>query len=172
MNFRINCGNRQSGIMTGVFNRGYLEETLARELAHADRKGYALSVIMLDVDHFKKVNDTFGHKAGDEVIIALGKLLQDQTRDSDCVSRYGGDEFVLVMPEMTREHAYQRAELWRYGLKAMVFQQKKGIVHVTVSIGIATCPNNGKNVDVLLNAADQALYVAKRSGRDCTRVAD
>jgi diguanylate cyclase (GGDEF)-like protein/PAS domain S-box-containing protein len=157
--------------ITGVYNRRYLEETLSREVAHAQRKGYSLSIIMLDVDFFKKVNDTYGHKMGDDIVIALGRLLQAQTRESDCVSRYGGDEFVLVMPEMSKEHAFERAELWRSAVKAMVFQIGEKVVNVTVSLGISTFPANGPDSDALLKAADEALYLAKDSGRDRTYAA-
>jgi diguanylate cyclase (GGDEF)-like protein len=158
--------------ITGVFNRRYLEVTLSREISHAKRKAYPLSIIMLDVDFFKNVNDTFGHKAGDDVIIAIGNLLQSQTRESDCVSRYGGDEFVLVMPEMSEEHAFQRAELWRNAIKAKEFQSGENKVKVTVSLGISTFPKNGSDSDALLKAADDALYQAKATGRDRTCVAD
>ena len=108
--------------VTGVYNRRYLEETLSRELAHAKRKGYPLSIIMLDIDFFKKVNDTFGHKAAMMSSLHWAGCCSRKHASSDCVSRYGGDEFVLVMPEMSAEDAFQRAELWREAIKAMVFQ--------------------------------------------------
>lgn len=161
--------NRDS--LTGVFNRRYLDQTLAREIAHAARSGYPLSLIMMDVDRFKSINDRFGHKMGDQVISAIGKLLQQQTRESDCVGRYGGDEFLLVMPEMPRECAFERAELWREGIKAMALQSGDEIVQVTISIGIATFPQDGSRVDDLVKAADDAMYKAKESGRDRTVLA-
>ena len=154
--------------ITGVYNRRYLDEILPLELARAQRKGYPLSIIMLDIDFFKKVNDNFGHKAGDDVIIGMGHLLQSQTRDSDCVSRYGGDEFVVVMPEMSAEHALQRAELWREAFKAMVYKIGEKVVQVTVSLGVSTFPENGSDSDTLLKKADAALYQAKTTGRDRT----
>ncbi len=156
--------------LTGVYNRRYLDETLSREIAHASRSGYPLSLIMMDVDHFKKVNDNYGHKMGDEVIAAIGQFLQSQTRNSDCVSRYGGDEFLLVMPEMTNENAYERAEVWREGIRSMIFQTGNEIFQVTISIGISSFPRNGKDVDRLVKAADDALYQAKDEGRDRTRI--
>jgi diguanylate cyclase (GGDEF)-like protein/PAS domain S-box-containing protein len=157
--------------LTGVYNRRYLDETLTREIAHASRSGYPLSLIMLDVDHFKKVNDQLGHKMGDDVIVAIGRLFQAQTRDSDCVSRYGGDEFLLVMPEMSRENAFERAEIWREGIKAMVFQTGDQVMNVTISIGVAVFPENGSTVDELIKAADHAMYQAKEQGRDQTVIA-
>lgn len=156
--------------LTGVYNRRYLDETLTREIAHASRSGYPLSLIMMDVDHFKKINDQFGHKMGDDVIVAIGRLLQAQTRDSDCVGRYGGDEFLLVMPEMSLENAFEHAEIWREGIKAMVFQTGDQVVNVTISIGIAAFPENGSSVDALIKAADHAMYLAKEQGRDRTVV--
>jgi len=158
--------------LTGVFNRRYLDETLTREIAHATRQGYPLSIIMIDVDHFKKINDSYGHKMGDEVIAAMGHILQSQTRESDCVCRYGGDEFLLVMPEMSQEDAFLRAELWRKDIKAMVFQSNKQVINVSISIGIATYPENGNNIDALLKAADDAMYKAKESGRDRTCISE
>ena len=157
--------------ITGVYNRRFLEETLSREISHAQRKGNPLSIIMLDIDFFKKVNDSFGHKIGDDVIISLSKLLQTETRDSDCVSRYGGDEFVLVMPEMTKEDAFQRAELWRNAIKSKELLIGEYRIGITVSMGISTFPANGSDSEALLKAADEALYQAKATGRDRTCIA-
>jgi diguanylate cyclase (GGDEF)-like protein/PAS domain S-box-containing protein len=157
--------------ITGVYNRRFLEETLTRELARAQRKTYPLSVIMLDIDFFKVVNDSYGHKVGDDVIIALGRMLQEQTRAGDCVSRYGGDEFTMVMPEMSSDDAFQRAELWRDAIKALIFQVGENVVDVSISLGISSYPENGSDGEALLKAADEALYRAKASGRDRTCVA-
>jgi diguanylate cyclase (GGDEF)-like protein/PAS domain S-box-containing protein len=154
--------------ITGVYNRRFLEETLSREISHAQRKGHPLSIIMLDIDFFKKVNDSFGHKIGDDVLISLSKLLQTETRDSDCVSRYGGDEFVLVMPEMTKEDAFQRAEHWRKAIKSKKKLIGEYRISITVSLGISTFPANGSNSEELFKAADEALYQAKATGRDRT----
>ena len=161
--------NRDS--LTGVYNRGYLDETLKREVARAARYHYPLSVIMLDIDHFKMINDTYGHKVGDDVIVALGKLLERETREEDCVSRYGGDEFVLIMPEMSRKDAFERAEFWREECKGLKVRKSKQIIRFTVSAGIASYPENGTNNESLLSTADQALYKAKQLGRDRTSLA-
>ena len=158
--------------MTGVYNRRYLEDTLKREIARAKRKNYPLSLIMLDVDKFKDINDTYGHKIGDEVVTALANMLKNSTREADCVSRYGGDEFVLVMPEMSKEHAYQRAEKWRKECKELEIKKSKKAIQFSISIGIATCPMDGETNEALLDSVDQALYYAKQAGRDCTRLAD
>lgn len=158
--------------VTGIYNRRFLKETLSREISRALRNNYPLSIIMLDIDFFKKINDTYGHKGGDDVIIALSKLLQSETRGSDCVSRYGGDEFVLVMPEMTKESAFHRAELWRNAVKTIALLIGENSVNISVSMGIATFPENGMNSDALLIAADEALYQAKATGRDRTCLAE
>lgn len=159
--------NRDS--LTGVYNRGYMSDTLIREIARAERKNYPISLIMLDVDHFKIINDTFGHKTGDKVVIALGKMLEVESRKADCVSRFGGDEFILVMPEMNIENAYQRAEIWRNNFSKLNIPGIEKDFKITISIGIACFPADGSDADSLLDAADQALYLAKQSGRDCTR---
>jgi diguanylate cyclase (GGDEF)-like protein len=155
--------------LTGVYNRGYLSETLVREIARAERKNYPISLIMLDVDHFKNINDTYGHKTGDMVVIALGKMLVAESRKADCVSRFGGDEFILVMPEMNIENAYQKAEIWRNNFSKLKIPGIEKDFVITISIGIACYPINGINADMLLDAADKALYQAKQSGRNCTR---
>ena len=156
--------------MTGVYNRAHLKESLAVEISYAEQQNYPLCIAMIDVDNFKKINDTYGHKTGDEVLIALGKFLLDQTRESDFVSRFGGDEFVLFLPNMDCDAAFQRAESWRAACKKMKIHEQELDINVTISIGIAIYPNHGQSMDTLLAEADRALYQAKQSGRDCTKI--
>jgi diguanylate cyclase (GGDEF)-like protein/PAS domain S-box-containing protein len=157
--------------MTGVYNRAHLKESLAVEISYAKEQNYPLSIVMIDVDKFKTINDTYGHKTGDDVLIALGKFLLEKTRDSDFVSRFGGDEFVLFLPNMSGEAAFHRAESWRMNCKKITLNENNDEVEVTISIGIAVFPESGTTIDVLLAEADRALYLAKQSGRDCTKLA-
>jgi diguanylate cyclase (GGDEF)-like protein len=125
-----------------------------------------VAIILLDVDHFKTVNDTFGHQGGDRVLQGLGKLLLQHSRASDTACRYGGEEFVLVLPKMGLDSAYERAEMIRY-----TFQQTQVIlnsdkIQTTLSGGVGIFPDNGETGEVLLQAVDQALYVAKAAGRN------
>jgi diguanylate cyclase (GGDEF)-like protein/PAS domain S-box-containing protein len=158
--------------MTGVYNRACLKESLASEILYAEQQNQPLSIVMIDVDHFKNINDTYGHKAGDDVLIALGKLLLSQTRDGDFVSRFGGDEFVLFLPGMNCDAAFQRAESWRKTCKKLKIPDLSESINVNISIGIAVYPDNARTMDALLSEADRALYQAKQSGRDCTKVSE
>ena len=158
--------------LTGLLNRRYLEETLPRELAKAARERHSVAVIMLDIDHFEEINDSFGHKAGDLVLQALGRLLRTHTRGGDIASRYGGEEFVLVLPGLAIEAAHQRAEQLRTVFEGFRLEWAGSMLSVTLSAGIATYPDHGKAEEDLLRAADQAMYSAKAAGRNCVRVAE
>ena len=159
--------------LTGLYNRRYLEESLKRELLRAvrmTRRRSGLAVLMIDVDHFKRFNDEHGHEAGDLVLGAIGSRLRRVVRASDIASRFGGEEFVVVLPEVTPARALVRAEQIRAAVEA------RRLVHfgaplppVTVSIGVAMYPQHGDSVEALLRAADLALYGAKRDGRNQVR---
>lgn len=152
--------------LTGLFNRRYLEETLERELLRASRHQSPLGVIMLDVDDFKQINDTYGHFAGDTVLRKLGKLLCKHVRGEDIASRYGGDEFVLVLPGASPEVTRERARLICEATKAFHFNiDGKKIDSVTFSLGIAAFSQDNPNMAGLLRAADAALYLAKHAGK-------
>ena len=158
--------------LTGLFNRRYLEETLTRELGRAQRLRHPLGIVMLDIDHFKLVNDTYGHAAGDTVLRELGNLLASQVRGSDVACRYGGEEFVLLLPEASRETTCQRAETIRAGASRIALSdQGRLIAPITLSLGVAAFPEDGTQADPLLKSADDALYRAKREGRDRVAVA-
>ena len=157
--------------LTGLFNRRYLDEMLDRELARAKREGYGISLAMIDVDHFKTVNDTYGHQAGDEVLKMLGTLLQSQAREGDIACRYGGEEFVLVMPRMSLESAQQRTEQWRTAFAGRRVQHGELEISVTLSIGLASYPQHAATAEGLIVKADQALYRAKEMGRNRVEVA-
>jgi diguanylate cyclase (GGDEF)-like protein/PAS domain S-box-containing protein len=152
--------------LTNLFNRRYLDETLDRELARAAREHYPVCVIMLDIDHFKKVNDTYGHEAGDHVLKALADTLVSRNRRGDFACRFGGEEFVVVMPNIAVEVAYQRAEELRKSLNSLQIPYGQVWLNTTISIGIACYPSNGEERESLLRAADRALYAAKRAGRN------
>ena len=152
--------------LTGAFNRRYLIETLDREMANSIRNGYPLCLMMMDIDHFKKVNDTYGHQAGDEVLKRLVGLLEQTTRKGDVVCRYGGEEFVVLLPRISLKDAVERAEAWRKILQSTEFKFGGRAIGVTISIGISSNMKIGINGDQLLSHADQALLVAKKTGRN------
>jgi len=151
---------------TGLFNRRFLDDTLERELARAAREGSPLSVIMLDLDHFKELNDTHGHKAGDLALAAVGALLHDKSRLGDFACRYGGEEFVVIMPDTPLATALLRAEERRVALLQTDLTAQGRVLHMTLSGGVAVFPRHGETPDALLRAADGALYAAKAAGRN------
>ncbi len=153
--------------VTGLFNRRYLEETLTREVHRAARRGATLGIIMLDIDHLKHFNDSFGHQAGDAMLRALGQYLQDHTRGEDIACRYGGDEFILILPETPLLTLEQRAEQLRLGISRLQFEHDHVLIGpVTLSAGAAIYPDHGLTGEAVLRAADTALYRAKASGRN------
>lgn len=157
--------------LTGLFNRRYLDETLELEIAQARRQGNPLSVVMLDLDHFKKVNDTYGHQAGDEVLKALGSMLREDSREGDILCRYGGEEFCLVFPNMPLTAAVARVEFWRQKFAALPIAFGDFSMQVSFSAGVACYPDHGEHRDGLIERADAALYQAKHQGRNQVVVA-
>ena len=157
--------------LTGTFNRRYLDDALPREIKRAHRYGHPLSVIMVDIDHFKKVNDMHGHRTGDQILKLCGRALMDSIRhDLDWVARYGGEEFTLVLPETNQEGALVVAERLRNEVAELIPKVRGFEIRITVSLGVATTlPVEGSEVnlaDSLLERADQALYMAKDKGRN------
>ena len=154
--------------LTGLFNRLHMENTLERELSRAQRQERPLSVVMLDIDYFKQLNDTLGHEAGDVFLQEIGKYLQKHIRTCDAACRYGGDEFTLIFPESSLEDTCKRVDQLRQEIKTMSIRyQGSEIGAMTISLGIASYPTHGKSSRDLLLAADMALYRAKQDGRDC-----
>jgi diguanylate cyclase (GGDEF)-like protein/PAS domain S-box-containing protein len=159
--------------LTGLFNRRYLEENLKREIMRTKRKNSTLGVIMIDIDKFKHTNDTFGHAAGDYILQEVGSLLLGTIREEDILSRYGGDEFVIVFPEIPQGIAIERAEFMRNQVLQHKFHfRRKKILGITLSLGVAIFPKNGKTIEALLQSADRALYQAKHEGRNRVLLAD
>ncbi len=153
--------------LTGLHNRRFLDETLRRELLRASRKQSAVAVVLLDVDHFKRFNDTFGHEAGDLVLRNLALEMKRNVRTSDLACRYGGEEFALVMPEISREDAIDRCEALRVAVSRLqVRYGGQPLGPINISLGLAWFPEDGSEMDRLLHAADTALYQAKRTGRN------
>ena len=158
--------------LTGLFNRRYMEETLELELARAARSHRTLGIIMLDVDHFKRLNDACGHDAGDTLLCELARLLESRVRQGDIACRYGGEEFVLIVAEAPLEMARRRAEQLRDEVRRLrVTHRGQLIGPITASLGVAAFPDHGKTSGALFQAADAALYQAKAQGRDKVIVA-
>ena len=153
--------------LTDLFNRRYLEETLEREIHRAARLQRSVAVIMLDIDHFKRFNDTFGHEAGDTLLRELGSFLNKQIRGGDFACRYGGEEFALIFAEVSLKDIRQRTEKMREEIKNLSVQHNgRTLESITLSLGVALFPDHGTTGKVLLQAADAALYEAKHKGRD------
>ncbi len=153
-------------VLTGLHNRRFLEDHLRRELARARRARAPVAVIMLDIDFFKRVNDRWGHAAGDAVLMTLGALLRRHVRASDVACRYGGEEFTLILPETSLGVARRKAESIRLDAR----RARAAMAGATLSAGVAVFPHDGKDADTLMRAADEALYKAKQAGRNRVEV--
>lgn len=153
--------------LTGLFNRRYLMDTLQREIQRCRVDREPLSVALIDVDHFKVVNDTLGHEAGDQILVRVGHYLAGQVRVGDgAACRYGGEEFVVVLPGINVEQAAKRAEEWRSDLQDMPVLRGHDGAAVTISVGVASVSSELATSHVLVRAADEAMYQAKRLGRN------
>lgn len=153
--------------LTKLFNRAYLEESLERELSRAARHQRPLAVLMADVDHFKAINDAHGHAQGDRVLIEVGRMLEKATRFGDVVCRYGGEEFVVLMPDVSLDVAQARAEQIRTNAENLSLNEGAGkLSAITLSLGVAAFPASGTSGTAIMRAADEALYRAKGAGRN------
>ena len=152
--------------LTNLYNRHYMNEILKRELARATREKYPVSFIMIDIDHFKRVNDAFGHKAGDAVLQNLAALLRNSSRAGDILFRYGGEEFLAILPNVKADTALHIAEKWRKDFLSSTVLFEHGGVKTTISCGVAAFPVHGSTGDDLIGVADQAMYQAKAAGRN------
>lgn len=158
-------------MLTGALNRAGLHEVLERELARAEREGTPLALVMADVDHFKRVNDTKGHQAGDAVLRAVARRLAECLRPYDLIGRYGGEEFVIVLPGCDTARAAALAERLRACLETFRIALPGGEAAVTISLGVAAITREGATADILIHAADTALYRAKQKGRNRVELA-
>lgn len=157
--------------LTGLYNRRFLEEVSERFAGQADRRGSPVAVVMIDVDHFKQVNDRHGHATGDAVLRALAVLIQGDLRRGDVACRYGGEEIVLLMPDCDAENACRRMEEIRERVRALHQGTDTVLPRVTISAGVADMPAHGQTIAMVLKAADEALYTAKQAGRDRVQLA-
>ena len=174
-NLRLRENLKRSSIvdvLTGLYNRRYLDETFIREITRSQRSNENLGLIMLDVDHFKKFNDTYGHEAGDYVLQEVGAILKQLSRTSDLACRYGGEEFVLLLLNADLKATLERCEMIQSEFKKKpIMYGGQSLPTVTVSIGISLFPSHGTKPDELIRCADEALYKAKRNGRNRIEVA-
>jgi diguanylate cyclase (GGDEF)-like protein len=155
--------------LTGLANRRALEDTMRRMLAHAGRTVSPMAVLAIDLDHFKRVNDVYGHEQGDSVLAAVGDALASTVRASDFVARYGGEEFIVLAPDTDGEAAMVVAEKLRRAISTISLPSDGGTI--TGSIGVAAFPEHGTDAEILLRAADRALYAAKERGRNRIQLA-
>ncbi len=153
--------------LTGLFNRRYLEEALQTEIARAQRHQYPTAVVMIDVDHFKVFNDTYGHDAGDFVLKAIAQVIGDHVRGSDIACRYGGEELTLVFPETALIDALAKAEEIRAAIHHLSLSYGgRTLDKLTASLGVAVFPDHGTTGGAVIQSADAALYRAKAAGRN------
>jgi diguanylate cyclase (GGDEF)-like protein len=158
--------------LTRLFNRRFLEESLERELELASRKRQSVAVLFLDLDHFKRFNDTFGHDAGDMVLQSLADVFRTFFRATDICCRYGGEEFAIILPESSAQDAVKRADALRCEVKGLRLKYKKQTLgQLTLSMGVAAFPEHGSTCGELLKTADDCLYESKSRGRDIVTVA-
>lgn len=173
-NLRLHKILREQSIrdpLTGLFNRRYMEESLARDIHRAKRNKTAIGMIMIDIDNFKLFNDSFGHEAGDKILQDLGALIKSQIRDEDLACRYGGEEFLLILPETSPEIVRRRADDLRAKVQALKMDyNNKPLGPITISLGAALFPLNGDTAEAVIKSADDALYRAKRSGKNILTV--
>lgn len=152
--------------LTGLYNRRYLGSTMVRELARCRREGRPLSLMLIDIDHFKRINDAHGHQAGDEVLRSVALCLSERSRAADVVCRYGGEEFLLLLPDMPQAAALELANRYRMSLETTPIPFGELRIQATLSIGIAAYPDHGQSPEDLIECADQAMYQAKTAGRN------
>jgi diguanylate cyclase (GGDEF)-like protein len=157
--------------LTGLYNRRYMEESLERETHRANRHKTSAGIIMIDIDYFKPFNDTYGHEVGDKILRALGAFLRRHSRGEDITCRYGGEEFLLILPEASLEVTKCRAEELCSRTKEIGLEYRGRSLNITISLGVAALPNHGPSVKDAVNAADKALYRAKNKGRNQVMVA-
>lgn len=158
--------------LTGLYNRRYLSETMEREIKRMEREKNALSIIAMDIDYFKKINDTHGHQVGDKFLMEIASLLKKRVRGSDFICRYGGEEFLMVLPGVTTLSAQKRAEEIRRKCSEVIIQHDGKSLKVTMSFGVATYPVHGQKADEIIIKADKAMYKSKRSGRNKVTISD
>jgi len=159
--------------LTGLFNRRYFEMTVDREIVRAAERNISIGIILIDIDRFKQLNDTFGHAAGDAVLEKIGSVLSKEVRITDSVSRYGGDEFVLLFHDTDRNTLKAAAKRILEQVRSMKTEQNgKSSERTTISLGAALFPEHGSTRESLLESADKALYRAKENGRDCAAFID
>ena len=173
-NVRLRVSLRQQSIidpLTQLYNRRYLDEVLKREIGRSERSGAPLSVLVLDLDHFKRINDSFGHEAGDAVLRTVALTLRENIRSCDVACRMGGEEMVVLLPECGIEHAMKRADAVRLAIAACEVLHDGQRIGATASIGVASYPQHGSDMRALVHAADLALYAAKHDGRNCVHAA-
>jgi diguanylate cyclase (GGDEF)-like protein len=152
--------------LTGLYNRRYLNEALEREFSRAEREMYQVSILIMDIDHFKIINDTHGHQLGDKFLIAIADFLKNNSRGSDIACRYGGEEFILVLPGTETHAAYARAEHFRAEFAQIQIPHKMKDLSITVSMGVASYPIHAAKPEDLIVKADLALYQSKHNGRN------
>ncbi len=160
--------------VTGLHNRRYLDESLSREISRAKRGSRPLAIMMIDIDHFKEINDTLGHASGDAVLRAIGQCLATASRGEDIVARYGGDEFALVMAQASPQIVMQRADLIRQGVRKLALggERDPQLGPVTLSVGIGVYPEHGDSGEAVLQVADAALLRSKNAGRNRVTIGD